>query len=138
MTTPASLPSLNALRAFEAAARRLSFKGAAAELHVTPAAIGHQIKALEEHFGAPLFRRLNRRLLLTDAGQACLPHLRSGFDMLGKAVDVLRKEPTSNVLTVTVEPGTSLVVRFSQWQTGFSATALSANSVAGPNDQSIV
>jgi len=98
------LPPLRALTAFEAAARHLSFKAAAAELHVTPAAIGHQIKSLEAHFGVLLFRRLNRRLLLTDAGQACLPHLRSGFDMLGKAAEVLRKEQAHNVLTVTVEP----------------------------------
>ena len=69
------LPPLNALRAFEAAARHLSVSQAAAELHVTPAAISHQVKALEEWLGVPLFRRLNRQVLLTDAGQACLKGL---------------------------------------------------------------
>ena len=64
------LPPLNALRAFEAGARHLSFTRAAEELHVTQAAVSHQIKALEEHLGVRLFRRLNRALLLTDAGQA--------------------------------------------------------------------
>ena len=60
------LPPLNALRAFEAAARHLSFTRASRELNVTQAAISHQVKALEERLGVPLFRRLNRRLLLTD------------------------------------------------------------------------
>ncbi|TFH47886.1 MAG: LysR family transcriptional regulator, partial [Lysobacterales bacterium] len=64
------LPPLNALRAFEAAARHLSFTRAAGELHVTQAAISHQVKALEEHLGRKLFRRLNRALLLPDDGQA--------------------------------------------------------------------
>src|SRR5579883_3511841 len=72
------LPALNALRAFEAAARHLSFSAAATELHVTPAAISHQIKALEDDLGVKLFRRLNREVQLTDAGQACLPGLRDG------------------------------------------------------------
>jgi LysR family glycine cleavage system transcriptional activator len=69
------LPSLNALRAFEAAARHLSFTKAAEELHVTQAAISHQVKSLEEQLGLPLFRRLNRRLLLTDAGQTYVSSL---------------------------------------------------------------
>ena len=64
------LPPLNALRTFEAAARHLSFTKAAAELFVTQAAVSHQIKALEEYLGMPLFRRLNRALMLTDEGQA--------------------------------------------------------------------
>ena len=67
------LPSLNALRAFEAAARHLSFTKAAEELHVTQAAISHQVKTLEEQLGLPLFRRLNRRLLLTDADRPISP-----------------------------------------------------------------
>ena len=69
------LPPLNALRAFEAAGRHLSFTKAAAELHVTPAAISQQLKTLEDYLGVQLFRRLNKALLLTDAGQACLPGL---------------------------------------------------------------
>ncbi len=66
------LPPLNSLRAFEAAARHLSLKKAAEELHVTPAAVSHQIRALEEYCGAQLFRRLTRALRLTEAGQAAL------------------------------------------------------------------
>ena len=76
----ARLPPLNALRAFEAAARHLSFNAAAEELSVTPAAISHQIKALEADLGVKLFKRLNRAVRLTDAGQACLPGLRDGFE----------------------------------------------------------
>ncbi len=64
------LPPLNAMRAFEVAARHLSFTKAAVELNVTQAAISHQVKALEEWLGVKLFRRLNRALLLTDASQA--------------------------------------------------------------------
>ena len=95
---------LNALRAFEAAARHLSFTKAAEELHVTPAAISHQIKALEEHCGAPLFRRLTRSLLLTDQGQAALPVLREGFDMLAAASLQLSRARDDNVLTVSAAP----------------------------------
>ena len=73
------LPPLNALRAFEAAARHLSFTRAAQELNVTQAAISHQIKALEEHLGLSLFRRLNRALLLTDEGQALFPAVRDAL-----------------------------------------------------------
>ena len=62
------LPPLNALRAFEAAARHLSFKLAAHELHVTPAAVGQQVKALEERLGVRLFERLHKQLILTPAG----------------------------------------------------------------------
>ena len=62
------LPPLNALRAFEAAARHLSFTKAGAELHVTPAAVSHQVKALEAQVGVSLFRRLNNGIALTEAG----------------------------------------------------------------------
>ena len=81
------LPSLNALRAFEAAARHLSFTKAAEELHVTQAAISHQVKTLEEQLGLPLFRRLNRRLLLTDAGQTYVTSLTQAFDGIAEATE---------------------------------------------------
>src|SRR3954470_22151756 len=77
---------LNALRAFEAAARHLSFTHAASELCVTPAALGHQVKALEERLGAALFRRLPRGLALTDEGGALLPVLRDAFDRMAAAL----------------------------------------------------
>src|SRR3546814_10604652 len=76
------LPPLNALRAFEVAARHLSFTRAAAELHVTPAAVGQQVRLLEDFMGVPLFRRESRALVLTPAGQACLPGIREGFEHL--------------------------------------------------------
>ena len=77
---------LNGLRAFEAAARHSSFTKAAIELSVTPAALGHQVKALEERLGAPLFHRLPRGLALTDEGQALLPVLSDGFDRMAAAL----------------------------------------------------
>jgi LysR family transcriptional regulator of beta-lactamase len=77
---------LNGLRAFEAAARHLSFTRAAIELCVTPAALSHQVKALEERLGVPLFRRLPRGLSLTDEGQALLPVLRDAFDRMADLI----------------------------------------------------
>jgi LysR family transcriptional regulator, glycine cleavage system transcriptional activator len=95
------LPPLNALRAFEAAARHLSVSRAAAELHVTPAAISHQVKALEEWLGVPLFRRLNRQILLTDAGQISLKGLRDGFDRLALTVETVSRQSSEGPLTVS-------------------------------------
>ncbi|MDX1432759.1 MAG: transcriptional regulator GcvA [Gammaproteobacteria bacterium] len=98
------LPPLNALRAFEAAARHLSLSRAAEELHVTPAAVSHQVKGLEEYLGVQLFRRANRALLLTDAGQACLPGLSDGLDRLAEAIDAVHALDESGPLTVSVAP----------------------------------
>lgn len=86
------LPPLNALRAFEAAARHLSFKAAALELHVTQAAVSHHIRSLEEHLGVALFHRVQRGVLLTDAGRACLPKLRGAFDQLAAAVEAIQQK----------------------------------------------
>jgi LysR family glycine cleavage system transcriptional activator len=98
------LPPLNALRAFEAAARHLSLTKAAAELHVTPGAISQQVKTLEDYLGVQLFRRLNKALLLTEAGQASLPALRDAFDRLAQAVETLRVRDAEQPLTVSVAP----------------------------------
>lgn len=98
------LPPLNALKAFEAAARHLSVKKAAAELNVTPAAVSHQIRSLEDNLNVQLFHRFNRALALTDAARACLPKLREGFDCLVKAVEVLRAQKGTGALTVSVAP----------------------------------
>jgi LysR family transcriptional regulator, glycine cleavage system transcriptional activator len=95
------LPPLNALRAFEAAARHLSFTKAADELFVTQAAVSHQIKALEEALGVQLFRRYNRRLELTRAGQDYLPPLRDAFDMMAVATRRLRPDNESAQLKVS-------------------------------------
>src|ERR1700675_3213122 len=98
------LPPLNALRAFEAAARHLSFKKAAKELHVTPGAVSHQVKLLEEHLGAALFRRLTRALELTAQAQAMLPKVREGLESLNAAVDQVRKREDPCALTVMAPP----------------------------------
>jgi LysR family transcriptional regulator, glycine cleavage system transcriptional activator len=98
------LPPLNALRAFEAAARHLSFTKAADELHVTQTAISHQIRALEDWLGLRLFRRLHRGLLLTDEAQAALPEIRAAFDRLGLAVERLQAGGGTGTLTVSTIP----------------------------------
>ncbi len=97
-------PPLNALRAFEAAARHLSFTRAAEELHVTQAAISHQVKALEEHLGRKLFKRLNRALLLSDDGQAYLPSVSRAFTLLNEATDNLVSKQAPGPLTVSALP----------------------------------
>lgn len=93
---------LNALRAFEAAARRLSFTGAATELFVTQAAVSHQVKHLEERLGVTLFRRLPRGLVLTDEGQALLPVLTDSFDRMGHVLERFRGGVVREVLSVGV------------------------------------
>jgi DNA-binding transcriptional LysR family regulator len=96
------LPPLNALRAFEAAARHLSLTRAADELGVTQAAVSHQVKALEAQLGVALFRRLTRGLRLTDEGQALLPDLRDGFDRLAQAVERVGRRGSAGRLTVSL------------------------------------
>lgn len=98
------LPPLNALKAFEAAGRHLSFTRAADELHVTPAAVSQQVRHLEDQLGVPLFRRLTRALMLTDAGQAALPMLTAGLDELQRGVDRISAEERGGVLTVSSAP----------------------------------
>lgn len=99
------LPPLNALRAFEAAARHLSFKAAAEELFVTPAALSHQIKALEEAFGQDLFVRKMRAVALTPAGEALYPGLRLAFEQIRRSVELVQRMPHGNVLVVSASPG---------------------------------
>ncbi|SIN74480.1 transcriptional regulator GcvA [Vannielia litorea] len=101
---PAALPPLTALRAFEAAARHLSFARAAEELHVTPQALSLQIKSLEEHLGAPVFRRLNRAVELTEAGRALVPGAREGFSALTRGWAAARRATDPARLTVTAGP----------------------------------
>jgi LysR family glycine cleavage system transcriptional activator len=98
------LPSLNALRAFEAAGRHLSFSKAAEELHVTPAAVGHQVKALEHDLGTVLFDRLNRALQLTPAGQSLLPGLSEVFYRVTEVVETFRRRDLNRPLTVSMPP----------------------------------
>lgn len=98
------LPALNALRAFEAAARHLSFTRAADELNVTPGAISQQIRQLEEFAGAPLFRRTGRQVLLTDAGQAALPLLTNAFEMMAEAVHHMKAPARRDRLMISSAP----------------------------------
>src|ERR1700677_2112097 len=95
------LPSLNGLRAFEAAARSLSFTQAAAELNVTQTAISHQIRRLEDQLGIKLFIRQNRSLTLTREAQAYLPSVRSAFEDLRRATERLRRGGADGRLTVS-------------------------------------
>lgn len=98
---------LNALRAFEASARHGSFSLAAAELNVTPAAVGQLVRTLERWLGAPLFLRSSRgraRLVATEAAARALPDIRAGFDRLSSGLERLKEGGTHGVLTVTVSP----------------------------------
>jgi len=114
------LPSLNALRAFEAAARHLSFTKAAAELNVTQAAISHQVKTLEDQLGLPLFRRLNRRLLLTDAGQVYGSSLTRTFDGIAEATERITAQRGGGSLRISTLPSLAakwLLPRLSRFRT---------------------
>jgi LysR family glycine cleavage system transcriptional activator len=98
------MPPLNALRAFEAAARHLSFSRAADELNVTPAALSHQIKGLEAFLELKLFHRRTRQIDLTDAGRLILPDISDGFANLRRAVQLLNQRRDHNVIVVTAGP----------------------------------
>lgn len=100
----ATMPPLNALRTFEVAARHLSFTRAAEELNITQAAVSQQMKGLEEALGVPLFRRLNRRLWLTDAGQDYSRSVREALEIVRTATMRLRPEVTHHDLTLTLPP----------------------------------
>src|SRR3954469_6630665 len=97
----ARLPSLNGLRAFEAAARHLSFTHAASELNVTQTAISHQIRRLEQELGLRLFVRQNRALALTPEAKEYLPGIRAAFNDLRLATDRLKRKDNDHVLTVS-------------------------------------
>jgi LysR family glycine cleavage system transcriptional activator len=97
------LPPLNALRAFEASARHLSFKQAANELHVTPGAVSQHVKSLEEYLGVKLFRRLHKALALTQAGQAYLPALRNAFSMISESTQQIETRRPAEVFLIGVQ-----------------------------------
>jgi len=98
------LPPLNALRAFETAARHMNFTRAAEELSVTPGAVSQQIQNLEDYVGAALFKRTSRGLLLTDAAQTALPALREAFDRLQEASELLTASVDGRRVTVSAAP----------------------------------
>src|SRR3546814_8301504 len=97
-------PPLAALRAFEATARRLSGQGAADELRGTPSAVSHRLRNLEGALGVKLFHRLNRRLVLTDAGAVYLSRVAPAFDALRTATAEIAERRTSDSLTLTAPP----------------------------------
>src|SRR6185503_12179500 len=99
------MPPLSALRAFEAAARHLSLTNAARELHVTPGALSHQIRGLEELLGVKLFERRVRAIALTAAGKQLYPGLQTGFGHIREAVESLSAGAQPNVLVVSTSPG---------------------------------
>ena len=100
----ARLPPLNALRAFEVAARHLSFRDAAGELNVTPSALSYQIRQLEDHLGVELFRRMNRAVALTEAGERLRPGLHDAFVRMRDAVAKVAPKADEGVLVVSSGP----------------------------------
>lgn len=119
---------LNALRAFEASARHQSFSAAAAELHVTPAAVGQLVRTLEDWLGTPLFLRNasgKARLVATEAAEQALPDIRAGFDRLALGLELLKEGSASGVLTVTVSPAFAakwLLPRIDRFQSAWPDT----------------
>lgn len=128
------LPPLNALRAFEAAARHLSFTRAAEELNVTAAAVSQQVRSLEEIVGVPLFRRLTRAIMLTDAGQAALPLIGDGFDCLVAGVEKMRAHESAGILTVSAAPSFAakwLVRRLPRFQAKYPDIRIRVDPTSG-------
>lgn len=129
MTEGRRMPPLNALRAFEATARHLSFKEAAAELFVTPTAVSHQIRNLEELVGLKLFERSGNTITLTRAGERFFPVLRDGFDLIAQSVVDLQRD--GDALTISVTPAFAamvLIPRLSQLRLLYPGIALTVNA----------
>ncbi len=101
---PRRLPALNALKAFEAAARHESFTRAAEELCVTQGAVSHQVKALEAELGVKLFNRERQRLVITEAGRAYLSVVRDAFDRIASGTERLLQRQNAGALTVSTSP----------------------------------
>jgi LysR family glycine cleavage system transcriptional activator len=101
---PRRLPPLNALKAFEAAARHESFTRAAEELCVTQGAVSHQVKALEEELGLKLFNRERQRLIITEAGRAYLEVVRDALDRIAAGTERLLQRQSAGALTVSTSP----------------------------------
>ena len=101
---PRRLPALNALKAFEAAARHESFTRAAEELCVTQGAVSHQVKALEAELGIKLFNRERQRLIITEAGRDYLTVLRDAFDRMAVGTERLIQRQSAGVLTISTSP----------------------------------
>jgi LysR family glycine cleavage system transcriptional activator len=130
------LPPLTALRAFEATARHMSFKAAAAELGLTPTAISHQIRLLEAICKQPLFRRRRRPVALTLAREKLFPVFRESFDAMSAVLSQVRGETDRRSLRVTTTNAFAsrwLILRLSQWR---SAHRRSSSKSSGPTNWS--
>ena len=101
---PRRLPSLNAVKAFEAAARGRSFTRAAEELYVTPGAVSQQVKALETELGLRLFNRVRQRVVLTEAGREYLAVVRDALDQIALGTERITRRQRIGVLTVSISP----------------------------------
>lgn len=131
------LPSLNALRAFEAAARLESFSKAADEIGVTAGAVTQQIRQLEATLGFAVFRRLPQGVALTDAAREALPRLTRGFDMLGQAVQALREAQPNRPLAIAALPCIAqlwLSPRLPALQAAFPDLQVSISAMEEPPD----
>ena len=129
-----ALPPLNALRAFEATARHLSMKEAAAELSVTPGAVSQLVRGLEQRLGTQLFRRNNRALVLTEAGQSYFAPIRHAFRQIGEATRRLQAAPNAGVLTVSAPPAFAeswLVPRLGRFRTQHAQIELNIATTRG-------
>jgi len=129
-----NLPPLSELRAFDAAARHMSFKKAADELAVTPTAISHQMRLLEEYCGQPLFRRRPRPIALTDAGNRLFSVVRDGLDSFSAAFVTLRERTDNHPLKVSATNAFAcrwLVPRLPDWSRTYPSCAL---EVIGTDD----
>ena len=125
MSPPYRLPPLNALRAFEAAARHLSFARASEELNVTPAAVSQQIKKLEDHLQVQLFRRKNHRLTLSGDALLILPGIKDGFDKMKASIKSLQRRQEHGFITVSATPSFAskwLVPRLDRWVSEYPET----------------
>ncbi len=130
---------LNALRAFEASARHRSFSAAAAELHVTPAAVGQLVRSLEDWLGTPLFHRGKgpAGLLPTEAAERALPDIRAGFERLSSGLERLREGTASGMLTITVSPAFAakwLLPRIDSFQAAWPDTDVRLDTSLKPVD----
>jgi len=132
-----SLLPLNALRVFDAAARSLSFTRAADELAVTPAAVGQQIRALEETLGVILFRRTTRGLELTPEAERALPHLRAGFTAFEETVSTLQEGQAATRLSLGCARGAIrhwLLPRLTPWLNAHPEATVHVLALDGPVD----
>jgi LysR family glycine cleavage system transcriptional activator len=131
------LPPLNALRSFEAAARHGSFNKAADELYVTPSAVSHQVKTLEDFLEVRLFLREKRRVSLTSAGERYLASVQLALDEIDSATRRLMASPNSVAVTISVAPAFLtrwLVPRIGQFQTEYPDVELRLSAAYGPID----